>query len=75
MTREECLSAVSHSAVLIQDAVTQMAAFVIGYLDDEPELGETARRVCREVDSLCAQLSARNPRPWNFRDETTGIEM
>ena len=69
MTHDECVAAVNFSAGHIQVAVVKMAAFVIGYLDDAPELVEAARRVNREMDHLCALLKAERPQPWNFVEE------
>ncbi len=72
MPRDDCLAAVNHSALQIQIAVTQMTAFIIGYLDGEcdEELVETAKRVVQEVDALCGQLRARDPQPWSQPFET-----
>ena len=66
MTRAECLSAVNFSALQTQIAVMKMTAFVIAYLDDEPQLVATARRLNREMNALCDLLAAEQPQPWNF---------
>ena len=69
MTRDECIAAVNFSASHIQIAATKMATFMIGYLGDDPELVEAARRVNSEMDYLCGLLKAENPQPWNFAEE------